>query len=159
VSISERRKSRTEAPPIASKIRRTQRRPVKAATLHGHPCRVNAAEFARRRFLHLAAGAAALPAVLRDANAQAYPMRPITMIVPFAAGGAGDVIGRVLAERVRGSLGQPIVVENVSGAEGRIGTGRAAHAMPDGYTIDLGFLGGNVLTYEGPSRRPFRRLV
>jgi tripartite-type tricarboxylate transporter receptor subunit TctC len=145
VSISERRKSRTEAPPIASKIRRTQRRPVKAATLHGHPCRVNAAEFARRRFLHLAAGAAALPAVLRDANAQAYPMRPITMIVPFAAGGAGDVIGRVLAERMRGSLRQPIIVENVSGAEGRIGTGRAANAVPDGYTIILGTNGTHLL--------------
>jgi tripartite-type tricarboxylate transporter receptor subunit TctC len=74
----------------------------------------------RRRFLHLAAGSAMLPAVPRIATAQAYPMRPITMIVPFPAGGTIDVIGRVVAERMKGSLGRPIV-ENVSGAEGNIG--------------------------------------
>jgi tripartite-type tricarboxylate transporter receptor subunit TctC len=82
-------------------------------------------------------------------TAAAYPSRPISMIVPFAAGGAGDVIGRVLAEGMRGSLGQPVVVENVSGAEGRIGTGRAAHAMPDGYTIMSG------CKLESTSRKPF----
>jgi tripartite-type tricarboxylate transporter receptor subunit TctC len=99
----------------------------------------------RREFLRLAAGAAALPAVSRIAWAQAYPMRPITMIVPFPPGGNVDVIGRVLAERMRGSLGQPVIIENVSGANGSIGVGRAARARPDGYTIDLGFLGGHVL--------------
>ena len=70
-------------------------------------------------------------------EAQAYPSRPITMIVPFAAGGSADTIGRVMAERMRGSLGQPIIIENVSGADGSIGAGRAARARPDGYTIEL----------------------
>jgi len=99
----------------------------------------------RRKFLHLAAAGAALPAVSRFAWAQAYPTRPITMIVPFPAGGIVDAVGRVLAERMRGSLGQPIVIENVSGANGSIGTGRAARARPDGYTIDLGVAGTHVL--------------
>jgi len=99
----------------------------------------------RRQFLQLAACAATLPALSRRAAAQAYPTRPITMIVPIGAGSTGDIVGRVLAERMRASLGQPIIVENVSGAEGRIGTGRAARAMPDGYTIDLGFTSSHVL--------------
>jgi tripartite-type tricarboxylate transporter receptor subunit TctC len=67
------------------------------------------------------------------------------MIVPAAAGGPLDVIGRVLSEPIRGSLGQPVVIENVGGADGSIGTGRAARARPDGYTIEVGFMGGNVL--------------
>jgi tripartite-type tricarboxylate transporter receptor subunit TctC len=95
----------------------------------------------RRQFLHLAAGAAALPAVSGDASAQSYPSRPITMIVPSTAGGPPDVIGRVLAERMRKSLGQPIIIENVSGADGSIGVGRAARARPDGNTIHIGFKG------------------
>jgi tripartite-type tricarboxylate transporter receptor subunit TctC len=99
----------------------------------------------RRTFLQLAGTATAAPTFLRVAMAQVYPLRPITMIVPAAAGGPLDVIGRVLTEPMRGSLGQPIIIENVSGADGSIGTGRAARARPDGYTIDLGFLGGNVL--------------
>ena len=99
----------------------------------------------RRRFLSLAVGAAALPAVSRLANAQTYPSRPITMIVPAAAGSNVDVVGRILAERMKRSLGQPIIIENIGGADGSIGTGRAARARPDGYTIDLGFLGSNVL--------------
>ena len=80
----------------------------------------------RRQFLHLAAGAAALPVVSRFARAQSYPSRPITMIVPYAAGGPTDTVGRVMAERMRDLLGQPVVVENVTGAAGSIGTGRAA---------------------------------
>src|SRR6266436_2133264 len=99
----------------------------------------------RRQFLHLAASAASLPAMSRIAEAQTYPTRPITMIVPFPPGGSTDVIGRVLAERMSGSLGQPVIVENVSGADGSIGIGRVARAKPDGYTIDLGFLSGHVL--------------
>jgi tripartite-type tricarboxylate transporter receptor subunit TctC len=99
----------------------------------------------RRQFLQLAASAAALPALSRGANAQAYPTRPITMIVPFPAGGSGDVIGRVLAERMKTALGQAIIIENVGGADGSVGVGRVARAMPDGYTIDLGFLGTHVL--------------
>jgi tripartite-type tricarboxylate transporter receptor subunit TctC len=105
----------------------------------------HAMRFQRRQFLHLAAGAAALPAVSRVASAQLYPSRPITMILPFAAGGTTDVIGRVVAERMKGSLGQPIIVENVSGADSSIGVGRAARARPDGYTIELGDIGGHVL--------------
>jgi tripartite-type tricarboxylate transporter receptor subunit TctC len=96
----------------------------------------------RRKFLQLGGGAAA--ALSSVARAQTYPQRPITMIVPFPAGGNVDVVGRVLAERMRESLGQPIIVENVGGANGSIGVGRAARAKPDGYTIDLGFLGGHV---------------
>src|SRR5499433_4242827 len=92
----------------------------------------------RRQFLHLAAGAAALPVVPRFAWAQAYPSRPITIVVPFPAGGSTDVIGRILAEKMRSALGQTIVIENVGGAGGSIGVGRVARAAPDGYTIDIG---------------------
>jgi len=99
----------------------------------------------RRQFLQLAASAAALPAVSPMAKAQTYPTRPITIIVPFAAGGPTDTVARVLAERASGSLGQPIIIENVSGANGSIGTGRAARAKPDGYTIELGAIGTHVL--------------
>src|ERR1700680_3419920 len=67
----------------------------------------------RRQFLHLAAGAAALPTVLRFAWAQAYPTRPMTMIVPFAAGGPQDVLGRLMAQRMSEILGKQIVVENI----------------------------------------------
>ena len=99
----------------------------------------------RRKFLRLAAGAAALPAVSRAEIAQSYPSRPITMIVPFAAGGSTDVIGRVLAQRMGRSLGQTVIIENVGGADGSIGTGRTARARPDGYTIGLGPMDSQVL--------------
>ena len=100
----------------------------------------------RRQFLHLAAGAAALPAVSRIATAQSYPSRPITIIVPYAAGGPTDTVGRVMAERMRDLLGQPVVVENVTGAAGSIGTGRAApRAAPDGYTLSLGDVSTHVV--------------
>jgi tripartite-type tricarboxylate transporter receptor subunit TctC len=99
----------------------------------------------RRLFLQLAAGAGALPAVVRFAWAQTYPSRPITMIVPFPAGGPTDMIGRVLADRMRDSLGQPVIIENVTGADGSIGAGRVARAKPDGYTIELGIRGTHVL--------------
>jgi Tripartite tricarboxylate transporter family receptor len=95
----------------------------------------------RRRFLHLAAGAAALPAVSRIAMAQTYPARPITMVVPYAPGGATDVIARNLVERMKASLGQPVIIENVAGASGTIGTGRVARARPDGYTLGIGHVG------------------
>jgi Tripartite tricarboxylate transporter family receptor len=95
----------------------------------------------RRRFLHLAAGAAALPAVSRIAMAQTYPARPITMVVPYAPGGATDVIARNLVERMKASLGQPVIIENVAGAGGTIGTGRVARARPDGYTLGIGHVG------------------
>jgi tripartite-type tricarboxylate transporter receptor subunit TctC len=99
----------------------------------------------RRKFLNLAAGAVALPAFPRFARGQAYPSRPITMIVPYPGGAPMDVIGRILAERMRTSLGQPVIIENVSGADGSIGTGRAARARPDGYTIALGAKGTHVM--------------
>jgi tripartite-type tricarboxylate transporter receptor subunit TctC len=87
----------------------------------------------------LAVGAAALPAVSRNADAQYYPTRPITMIVSVAAGSAGDLVARIVAERMRAPLGKPVFIENIGGADGSIGTGRAARARPDGYTIDLGY--------------------
>src|SRR5215468_4392187 len=99
----------------------------------------------RRQFLRFAASAAALLAISPDANAQTYPSRPITMIVPFAAGGPTDVMGRLLAERMRGSLGQPIIVENITGADGTIGVGRVARAKPDGDTIVIGNMSTHVL--------------
>jgi tripartite-type tricarboxylate transporter receptor subunit TctC len=90
-------------------------------------------------------GAAALPAVSRNADAQAYPTRPITMIVPSAAGAGIDTVGRIVTERMRKSLAQPIIIENIAGADGSIGAGRAARAKPDGYTIELGYFGNHVL--------------
>jgi tripartite-type tricarboxylate transporter receptor subunit TctC len=98
----------------------------------------------RRKFLHLAAGGVALPAVSRIALAQAYPTRPITIVVPFPAGGALDVFGRILAERMKASLGQTIIVENVAGANGSLGVGRVARAAPDGYTVVTGYWGTHV---------------
>jgi tripartite-type tricarboxylate transporter receptor subunit TctC len=89
----------------------------------------------RRQFLRLAAGTAVLPAVSRVAWAQAYPSRPVTMIVPLGAGSSGDAVGRLVAERMGRALGQSIIVENVAGADG---VGRVARARPDGYTIELG---------------------
>jgi len=99
----------------------------------------------RRRFLHLAAGAAALPAVSRLARAQTYPSRPITMVVPAPAGGPTDTVARIFSERMRAKLGQPIIVENVAGAAGSIGVGRVARAVPDGHTLSIGYLGTHVL--------------
>jgi tripartite-type tricarboxylate transporter receptor subunit TctC len=89
----------------------------------------------RRQFLQVAAGAAALPAMSRIAWAQVYPTRPITMIVPSVAGGVVDTLGRIVAERIRASLGQPGIIENVGGASGRIAAGRVARAPPDGYML------------------------
>jgi tripartite-type tricarboxylate transporter receptor subunit TctC len=94
--------------------------------------------FGRRKFLHLAAGAATLSAVSRFAWAQSYPSQRITMVVPFAPGAVADIIARVLAEGMRPRLGQPVIIENAGGADGSIGTGRVAHAAPDGYTLIVG---------------------
>src|SRR5262245_12911030 len=73
-----------------------------------------------------------------------YPSRPVTIIVPFAAGGPSDAMARVLADRMRRTLGQAVLVENVTGAGGSIGVGRAVHSPPDGYTISFGHLGTHV---------------
>ena len=78
------------------------------------------------------------------AVAQTWPTRPITMVVPYGAGGSSDVIGRILAEGMRASLGQPVIVDNVAGASGTIGVGRAARAVPDGYTLSFGGLATHV---------------
>ena len=99
----------------------------------------------RRQFLHLVAGAAALPAVSRIAAAQTFPTRPITMTVGFAAGGAGDTIARVVVQSMTRFLGQNFIIENVGGADGSVAAGRVARARPDGYTINLGYIGTQVL--------------
>jgi tripartite-type tricarboxylate transporter receptor subunit TctC len=80
------------------------------------------------------------------AQAQGYPARPITIIVPFAAGGATDVLARILAEPMRAALGQPVVIENVTGAAGTIGVTRAVRAPPDGYTLSIGTSTTHMLT-------------
>ena len=92
----------------------------------------------RRRFLHVAASVVALPALIRSAGAQAYPSRQITLVVPFPPGGSTDVAARILAEKMKPLLGQPLIIENVGGAGGSIAVGRVARAAPDGYTIDIG---------------------
>jgi len=84
-------------------------------------------------------------ALVTSAGAQNYPLKPITIIVPFAAGGPTDALARVLGERMRQSLGQTILVENVTGAGGTLGVARAVHAAPDGYTLSIGHLGTHVV--------------
>jgi tripartite-type tricarboxylate transporter receptor subunit TctC len=92
-------------------------------------------KFPRRTFLHLAAGAAALPAVPRSSWAQAYPSRPGRIIVGFAAGGATDIQARLMGQWLSDRLGQQFIVENRAGASGNIGTEAVAKAAPDGYTL------------------------
>jgi tripartite-type tricarboxylate transporter receptor subunit TctC len=100
----------------------------------------------RRAFLRLAAGGVALPAIARVARAQSFPSRPVTMVVPFAAGGGTDIFARILAGGMRGPLGQTVVIENVAGAGGSIGVARVVHAAPDGYTLSIGTLTTHVLS-------------
>ena len=89
----------------------------------------------RRRFLQLAASAAALPAVSRMARAQAYPSRPVRMIVPFGSAGASDIVARVMGQWLSERLGQQFVIENRPGAGGNLGTEAVVRAPPDGYTL------------------------
>jgi tripartite-type tricarboxylate transporter receptor subunit TctC len=94
----------------------------------------------RRSALALLATALAGPA-----SAQAYPTKPMTLIVPFAAGGPTDLMARIMGERMSKELGQQIIIDNVTGAAGTIAMGKLAHATPDGYTIGIGHLGTNVV--------------
>jgi tripartite-type tricarboxylate transporter receptor subunit TctC len=93
----------------------------------------------------LALALAAGLATIGPAAAQVYPSRPITIVVPFPAGGAFDTVVRIVADRMKATLGQPIIVENVGGAGGSIGLGKVARASPDGYTIGLGYWGTHVI--------------
>jgi tripartite-type tricarboxylate transporter receptor subunit TctC len=88
--------------------------------------------------LRIGAGCVLLWGGIAAAPAQVYPSRPITMVVPFAAGGPVDTVARILSEPMRATLGQSIIVENVTGAAGSIGVGRVARAAPDGYTLSIG---------------------
>jgi tripartite-type tricarboxylate transporter receptor subunit TctC len=99
----------------------------------------------RRNFLQLAAGAAAAVGGPESAFALDYPVRTITIVVPFAAGGATDILARVVGERMSKTLGQTIIVENVTGAAGSIGVARVVRATPDGYTLSIGTLTTHVL--------------
>src|SRR5262245_20640682 len=110
----------------------------------------------RRTFLQLAAGTVAVPALACAALAQsAYPSKPITIVVPYAAGGPTDTIARILAERLRVSLGQTIIIENTTGAGGTIAVARVARSAPDGYTIGIGQNGSHVVTGATYQRLPY----
>jgi tripartite-type tricarboxylate transporter receptor subunit TctC len=105
-------------------------------------------EYAPRVFAIGAAGATIFAAIIESigtAGAQSYPSRPITMVVPFAAGGAADTLARTIADRMRAPLGQPIIIENVTSASGSIGAARVARASPDGYTLGYGTMGTHVI--------------
>jgi len=93
----------------------------------------------RRKFLHLAAAAAALPVLSRIARAQSYPTRPVRAVVAFAPGGVTDTFTRLMAQKLTEQLGKQVYVENIAGASGNIGTGQVAKAAPDGYTILFAF--------------------
>jgi tripartite-type tricarboxylate transporter receptor subunit TctC len=94
-------------------------------------------KFARRNFLHLAVGAAALPAVSRDARAQAYPLRPVRLIVGFSPGGVTDIVARLMGQWLSTRLSQPFITENRSGAGGNIATEAVVRAPANGYTLLL----------------------
>ena len=91
----------------------------------------------RRKFLHLAVGAAALPAVSRVARAQAYPTRPVRIVAPSAPGGAPDILARLIGPWLSGRLGQQFVIENRPGGGANIGTEAVVRAPADGYTLLL----------------------
>src|SRR5258708_24942893 len=101
----------------------------------------------RRRLLQFAAGAAAAPVLARTASAQAYPSRPITMVVPLPPGGAYDLLARLLAEPMRAFLGQPVLVENIPGADR--GIIKVVRAAADGYTLGIGGWKTSVLPPAG----------
>jgi tripartite-type tricarboxylate transporter receptor subunit TctC len=95
----------------------------------------DAMEVQRRRFLQLAASAAALPAVWHIAGAQAYPTRPVRLLVGFAPGGPNDIVARLVGERLSAIWGKPVVIDNVTGASGNLAADRVAKSAPDGHTL------------------------
>jgi len=95
-------------------------------------------KFPRRQILRLALGATALPTVMGPAAADNFPSRPVTVIVPFAPGALNDIVARLLSNGMSASLREPVVVENVAGADGTIATNRVVRATPDGYTVLVG---------------------
>src|SRR5450432_2965330 len=115
----------------------------------------------RRRFLHLAAGAAALPAVSRLARAEAYPTRPLRLILPYLAGGPTDIVARLIATQLSAAWGQQVVVENRGGAGGNIGARATVQAAPDGYTAMVGsvFLSTNPFLYSSLGYDPVADLA
>src|SRR5947209_16265610 len=106
-----------------------------------HQCcaRAMSMNLPRRRFLKLSGAAALLGAIAPPAKAQAYPARPVRVIVPFAPGGTTDIFARLAAQKLSEQLGKQFYVENIPGASGNIGTGQAARAAPDGYTVLFAF--------------------
>src|SRR5262249_11163176 len=108
--------------------------------------RGNAMRLARRKFLHLAAGATALPAITRLAWAQSYPTRPVSIIVPFPPGGGTAFAARMVGEHMSRTLGQRFVIENFSGAGGTTGSIRTMRATPDGYTLEMGHIGTHAIS-------------
>src|SRR6266403_1984161 len=100
----------------------------------------------RRAFLHLTAGAVALPAVMRVAGAQAYPSRPVRLVVALPAGSSPDIGARLIGQWLSERLGQPFIVDNRPGANGNIGTEMVVRAAPDGYTLLLAIAANAVNT-------------
>jgi tripartite-type tricarboxylate transporter receptor subunit TctC len=114
---------------------------------------------ARRKFLRLTAGTVAAPVLSRIASALDYPTRPLTLIVPFAPGGSSDVVARVIAQRMSEVFGKPVVVENLSGAGGTIGSARAAKALPDGYQFVLGNSGTHAWSQSLYKQPPYNTIT
>jgi tripartite-type tricarboxylate transporter receptor subunit TctC len=112
-----------------------------------------------RIFLHLATGTAVFAAISHIVSAQTYPTRPLTLIVPFAAGGPSDVAGRIIAQRMSEILGQQVVVENPSGAGGTVGSLRVAKAAADGYQFVLGNSGTHVWSQSLYKKPPYQTVA
>jgi tripartite-type tricarboxylate transporter receptor subunit TctC len=98
-----------------------------------------------RAVFFLTAAMAVSATISGQSSAQSFPTRPVTIVVPFAAGGPTDVVARILGERMATSLCQPVIIENVTGADGVLGVGRVVRAQPDGYTVSVGMVGTHVL--------------
>jgi tripartite-type tricarboxylate transporter receptor subunit TctC len=114
-------------------------------------------KFSCRHLLHLAAHAIGLVALTNLAAAQEWPTRPVTLVVPFAVGGTGDTIARILSSRMGEILGQSVIVENIGGAGGTTGSSRVAKAAPDGYQFVLGDNGTFAINQTVPMQRLTRR--